>query len=101
MIYWRLNECRFTSETCTKNLFVSCVLQTATFFAFQRYNNQYTSNPLSKSPYLRAEERHRAKYMAGRFLMEEEGEFKVIISFLGCLWVGHALVDRGSERPRL
>uniref|UniRef100_A0A915CU87 DDT domain-containing protein n=1 Tax=Ditylenchus dipsaci TaxID=166011 RepID=A0A915CU87_9BILA len=42
---------------------------------YREYVNQFSVNDFAKSPYLRAKERDRRKYMCSRFSLMDEGEF--------------------------
>jgi len=47
---------------------------------YREYTNQYATNELAKSPYTRAKERDKRKYMCSRFSLVDEGEFSVPIT---------------------
>lgn len=44
---------------------------------FRSYVNQYSVNDYAKTPYLRAKERDKKKYLCGRFSLADEGAFEV------------------------
>lgn len=44
---------------------------------YRNYVNQYTVNDFAKSPYARAKDRDRRKYMCSKFSLADEGEFTV------------------------
>lgn len=44
---------------------------------YRNYVNQYTTNDFAKSPYARAKDRDKKKYMCSRFSLCDEGEFLV------------------------
>lgn len=44
---------------------------------YRDYINQYSVNEYAKSPYQRAKDRDRRKYMCSRFSLADEGEFNV------------------------
>uniref|UniRef100_A0A914R7M1 Uncharacterized protein n=1 Tax=Parascaris equorum TaxID=6256 RepID=A0A914R7M1_PAREQ len=45
--------------------------------AVSSYVNQYSVNDYAKTPYLRAKERDKKKYLCGRFSLADEGAFEV------------------------
>lgn len=47
---------------------------------YRNYVNYYTVNDFAKSPYARAKDRDRKKYMCSKFSLVDEGEF--VVSFL-------------------
>lgn len=49
---------------------------------YKDYVNQYSENEFAKSPYQRAKDRDRRKYMCSRFSLMDEGEFNVIFKFI-------------------
>lgn len=52
---------------------------------YRNYVNQYSVNELAKSPYLRAKDRDKTKYMSTRFALTDEGEFEVSAIRYDCI----------------
>ena len=44
---------------------------------YRKYVNHYSTSDYAKTPYARAKERDRQKYMAGKFSLADEGTFEV------------------------
>ncbi|VDK42531.1 unnamed protein product [Anisakis simplex] len=45
-------------------------------YSYKNYVNQYSINDYAKTPYLRAKERDKKKYLCGRFSLADEGAFE-------------------------